>query len=184
MKKVFFLIITILSIVQCTKDSPSNSEASSQVQEDQITQPTQQDQSNTFSLYVNDQDVKSGEQVCLDVQTTHFNSIISMQYTLNWDPNLLQFTKLDNLNLADFNEGNFNLQRASKGQIISAWFDPNIQGITKADESTIYSLCFDVIGSSGSSSYIYFGSDPTVIEISDPSGQIEFYSPRTTVSIQ
>ena len=50
MKKVFFLIITILSIVQCTKDSPSTAEESSQVQGEQSTQPTQQDQSNTFSL--------------------------------------------------------------------------------------------------------------------------------------
>ena len=138
-----------------------------------------------FSLYVKDQTVSAGSEVCLDIETQEFKKILRIQYNMNWNPNVLKFKDFGELNLKDLNASNFNTQIASKGSMPLSWFDQDIKGLSKKDGSSIYQMCFEVIGSAGSSSRFIFTNDPVTIEISNAGGQIlPLAKDRATITVE
>ena len=186
MKNIFYSLITIFLLVSCTKEQTQ--ETNQDQQNNKQSQAESPVSTNTndgiFSLAIEKAEVNAGEEICVDITGKNFKSIVSMQYTLRWDPNLLAFKDLRNFNLKALSKQNFNTTRAEKGLVIKSWFDPAIQGINVKDGNQIYSICFDAIGTSGSESYIYFSGDPTIIEMSDPSGEINFKSEKSSIAIK
>jgi len=69
------------------------------------------------------------------------------------------------------------------GQIAVAWFDQAAQGITLADGTIIFELCFNVIGADGASSSITFTDTPTARELATANGTIEFESSDGTITV-
>lgn len=186
MKKIFYSLIGIAILVACAKEQDQAQNNSNEQQEPQTATSKATDNQNdgTFSLYIDKTEVKNGEEICIDINGKNFKKIVSMQYTLRWDPNLLTFKRIEEFKIKALSAQNFNTTRASKGLLIKSWFDPAIQGITLDDDMPIYSLCFEAIGESGTESYIYFSGDPTIIEMSDPSGEINFKSDQSSIAIK
>lgn len=112
----------------------------------------------------------SGKQVCLDVSVRDFRDILSMQYTMKWSPDKLKFSRIDGLNLPGLGSANFGAHGSDKGLLTFAWYDSNVRGITVPDGTTIYQVCFDVLGNSGEKAWFQFTGYPTIIEISDKEG--------------
>jgi len=183
-RQSLFVVFSLLFLVACQSDpdssqqappssTPSQAESTSEettkANEPTVTAKTKK---NGFSLFVADQSVTTGSEICLDVKTQDFQKILSMQYTMNWNPNVLKFKEFGELNLKDLNASNFNTQIAAKGSMPLSWFDQDIKGLTMKDGSSIYQLCYEVIGAAGSSSRFIFTNDPVTIEISNAGGQI------------
>jgi len=57
---------------------------------------------------------------------------------------------------------------------VVAWSDPNAVGVTLADGTTIFELCFIVRGAVGASSSITFTDDPTPQLFSDGVSETPF----------
>ena len=107
-----------------------------------------------------------GETVCLDIRVRDFTEIISIQFSMNWDPDYFSFESVGNFNLPGLAQTNFGFtdELAGQGFLTVAWIDNLLQGVTVADSTVIFSLCLNAIGNSGNSSPVEFSAHPTVTE--------------------
>ena len=133
----------------------------------------------TVSFIASTETVDEGTQVCVDFSVNNFDSIIGVTYTMAWDPTILEFdTVLMGANpLSLFYNpqagGNFGPQGDPGNGIPDSaltffYIAPNpLTGETLANNTTIYSVCFNVIGSAGQVSPISFTNTPTNISVND-----------------
>lgn len=108
----------------------------------------------------------SGDQICLPMRVTDFADVKGLEYDITWDPTLLQFVEIRNLNLTELDPSDFNTTDASAGQIRKAWITSVPDGVSLPNNTAIYELCYNVIGSSGNTANISISnvvSDPTII---------------------
>ena len=115
--------------------------------------------------------------VCIPLKVTNFVDVITFQGGIMWDSTALQFTGTQNYALAGMTAiGSFNID--TLGGIGSfVWFD-NTGGAgatTLADSSTVFEICFDVIGEDGDKSLIkVVDTDDTIIQVSNEASVYEF----------
>ncbi|MBK7407742.1 MAG: hypothetical protein IPJ40_06460 [Saprospirales bacterium] len=108
-----------------------------------------------------------------------------MQYSMNWNPQVLKFLKLEKLNLKDLTSNNFGLNRTDQGKMGTSWFDYAVKGISLPDGTPIYQVCFVAVGKPGSKDQVFFSSEPVVIEISNSAEQLLGLAfKRATITIQ
>lgn len=126
-----------------------------------------------FGLKFADISGTQGTEICMDVTVQDFTDILGMQYTLNYDPAVLQFEAITNTNLAGLTAGG-NFGNPSPGDVTVFWFDQSVAGITLPDETRIFSICFTVLQETPTS--IALGDNPTAIEFSslNSSGAIDY----------
>ena len=133
--------------------------------------------------------VMSGQQVCLNVTTANFTNIIGMQFSISYNPSMLQLTSVTNIGLAGMTLGaNFGLPipggagMTSPGTITLSWTDGDLSGETLANGSTLFTLCFNALASTGSTT-VMFSNTPTAIEITNVNLQtVPFNSVPGTVN--
>lgn len=121
----------------------------------------------SIELFTEGKEVSKGEEVCVPIKARGFNEIVSMQYTLQWDPGVLKFKGVRNFGLPGLSDQNFGMHITDKGKLTHAWFDLNVKGITLPAEKPLYEVCFEAVGDSGSKTTLQFVEDPTVIEIAN-----------------
>ncbi len=121
-------------------------------------------------LTVLDMTVDPGQTFSVDIKASDFDDIASMQYALHWNPSVIQFQSVGNLNPAmpDFtttNTNNFYTAYSDAGRLRVSWywFDPTTNsGVTLDDNSTLFSINFKAIGSQGANSMVEIAADTTV----------------------
>ncbi len=97
--------------------------------------------------------------VCIQFTVENFVTVGAMEFSLTYDPTVLQFDKFQNFApLLSFGTGNTNL--LMPGLLRVLWFNSNVVNDTLADGTVLFEICFDVIGTGGQSSDITFGNDP------------------------
>ena len=128
-------------------------------------QPPQSGQ--VLTLQAQDMTAKSGSKACMDVKVMDFDNLLSMQYTMAWDAKLLTFTDIRNFGLPGLNGQNFGTNRTAQGLLTTVWIDGSLRGVTLPDNSTIFSVCFDVKGPAGQSAFFRFTDKPTAFESVD-----------------
>jgi hypothetical protein len=109
-------------------------------------------------------------EACVSVTARDFKDILSMQYTMQWDPKVLEFKEVRNYGLPGMKENNFSTHLAMEGKLTFSWYDPRLVGLTKADGVKFYDVCFQTVGKPGTVSKFEFSSSPTVVEIADAKG--------------
>lgn len=117
-------------------------------------------------LGVYNKKVNPSETVCVGVYGRSFDQILSMQYTVAWNPHVLQFKEIKGFSLPGLNINNFGLNKTKEGFFTFSWYDPQLRGVTKADGEQLYEVCFQVNASSGTKAQLQFTSNPTTIEVS------------------
>ncbi len=121
-----------------------------------------------LTFTASDETEATGSELCVDVSVDLFDCIVSTQYSMHFDPTVLEYTTINNFGLPDMTlGGNFGVTNANTGVITFSWIDPSTAGVTVPNGTVIYSVCFDVIGSSGQTSPFSFDSNPTLIEVTD-----------------
>ena len=114
----------------------------------------------------------AGKDICVAVTAKDFDRILSMQYSMKWNRNVLRFKGVEQFGLPGMTAANFGLQNTAKGTISFSWYDQNVRGINAPDGTTLYELCFEVIGEAGNKGYIQFTDYPTPTEIADSNTNI------------
>jgi gliding motility-associated-like protein len=126
--------------------------------------------SNTtdFTLSLVDQTVNPGEEICIPVTVQNFNDIIGMQFSINYDPSILEFSSVGSLNLSGLTEGAFGtpVNGTAPGIITLAWVEPALSPVTLDDGSVIFEVCFMPRVSSGTTNVVFSGN-PTSIEVTN-----------------
>lgn len=106
--------------------------------------------------------IQQGESTCIEVVAGNFNDIISMQFTVNWDPSLLHFEEVTNFNLPGLSATNFGMPQ--NDQLTFSWLDPPLEGVTLANNTPVFSLCFTALNANGTAT-IEITDTPTDIEV-------------------
>jgi gliding motility-associated-like protein len=114
--------------------------------------------------------VDPGDNFCIEVTADNFTDIVGMAFTMEYDPNQLQFVEVTNLNpgIPGFSvPANFGTPPPlADGFITVNYFNNSLAGINLPNGSVLFELCFEAIGN-GSQSDIEFTSGITQIEFSD-----------------
>ncbi len=121
----------------------------------------------TIMLQVQGGEVEKGQEVCLPLTARQFHQVVSMQYTLEWDPSVLAFKGIRNMRLPGLSKDNFGTHLTSQGKLTHAWYDLNVQGIDLPDGATLFELCFEAVGEPGAQTTFRFSDNPTLIEVSN-----------------
>jgi len=139
----------------------------------------------TLELQFADRSVEQGAEVCVPVQAKGFKRLLSNQYTIKWDPEVLKFKSIKDFGLPRLSQQNFGLPRAAEGLLPFVWIDQSLQGVSLEDGSTVYAICFEAIGSSGQQSQITLVEEPTPFEVVTIKEEIQELKPRAgTVRVQ
>lgn len=118
-----------------------------------------------FLLEISSDSVLVGEEVCLQFTTKNFTDIIGLQFTVNYDTNILHFDSLINFNLAGL-AGSIGLPGEGNnpsGQLKVAWIDANIEGLSLPDSSVLFEICFSATAV-GTTSLAFSGVEITDLE--------------------
>ncbi|MBK7871246.1 MAG: hypothetical protein IPJ74_11505 [Saprospiraceae bacterium] len=111
-----------------------------------------------------------GDNVCVNVSVENFNGIGTAQFTVQWDPTVLEYASVGGFNpeLTGLESGSFNPNQTN-GVLTFAWFDTDLNGATVPDSSSLFEICFNVIGALGEESPLTFTNMPTEILVGDTS---------------
>lgn len=115
--------------------------------------------------------VVQGQQVCLNITTQNFNNIIGMQFSMQYNPAMLQLTSVSNFGLPGLSAGgSFGLPLAggagitAPGTITLTWTDTDWSGETLPNGTTLFTLCFNALANTSAAS-VAFTLTPTTIEV-------------------
>ncbi len=98
--------------------------------------------------------VAENEQVCVEVTTNNFENVLGLEFVMEYDPALLEFDTVQNLNLNQLTISSFGLPGVGvnvPGEIKLSWFDQQVAGVDLPDGTVLFELCFTAVASSGSS---------------------------------
>jgi hypothetical protein len=100
--------------------------------------------------------------VIVPIAVNDFTDVLLFQFTIQWDPGVVQFSSIANLaNLPGFAVGNFGTGNAGMGQLTVSWDDGDLSGEDLANGSKLFDINFTTIGLVGSSTLVQFTDDPT-----------------------
>ena len=134
-----------------------------------------------LNITASDVSGNEGDQVCVDFVVDGFDALNGVQFTVNYDPAFLSFANLfPNTEIPNNTLGAYGLPGdidVGPGNITVVWSytitDP--PNVSVADGTTMFTACFDIIGSCETSTPITFSGDPTPIEANndDPDNPTE-----------
>jgi hypothetical protein len=81
----------------------------------------------------------------VQVVVSNFTNVTTLQFSLMWNPDQLNFKGLNNFNLNYLTNSNFNLNITEEGRIAVSWDDESSQGISLPNGTSIFELDFDLL---------------------------------------
>ncbi len=129
------------------------------------TSQAQQKLNATLTLAASSPALPKGQVGCVSVTCVGFVDLVSMQFTMKWDKNVLQFQEVRGFNLPYLGAANYGAHRSAEGELTFVWIDNSLKGVTKDDGTAIYEVCFTGKGDSGQASPFRFTDAPTLIEV-------------------
>lgn len=106
----------------------------------------------------------SGQIVTVPIIASGFEEVTSVQFTLGWDPTVLQFVSVTNFGLPGLGAGNFN--STGEGRLAFAWANPTGLGCALEEGAAVFAVQFRVVGNNGTASTLAFTDYPTAREVS------------------
>ena len=102
----------------------------------------------------------NGNLVTYDVSVDQFTDMISMQYTIQYDPAVLSFVAIENINVPELDIYDFNTNIT--GVILNSWFHPQVLPTSLKNGTIIYRIVFEM--QNGTHGTVCFSEDPLVSE--------------------
>ncbi len=116
----------------------------------------------TLRFSLPDTTIAPGTTVTLPIQVTNFDSIVSIQFSLTWDTDVLSYVNKEIADLENVAIGDF---QANMGQLRFSWFNDTGTSKSLPDGSSIINLLFSAVGEIGDSTFLPIGNDPLPIQI-------------------
>ncbi|GAB3202366.1 hypothetical protein GCM10027293_27990 [Pontibacter aydingkolensis] len=110
-----------------------------------------------LQVQLNDQQVIPGSEVLVPVKVYDFKNVSSYQFTLNWDPKVLEYQSIEN----GATQAAFGSHRVSEGKLTTAWDDPAGKSQTLTEGSAIFYMKFKAIGEVNTQTDVAITSDLT-----------------------
>lgn len=120
--------------------------------------------SGDLELFATREFAGPGDMVCVGVGVRGFNDVASVQFSQNWNPDLLSYVELRNFNLPGMNASNFETGQTANG-VLRFSYNPAGDPISVPDNTIIYEICYEVTGSIGQVANVNFSSTPVIIDV-------------------
>ena len=133
--------------------------------------------SASVSLILPHRSGNNGTQITIPVKVKDFINIISVQGTIEFDPAVITYASVQDFGLPGMNSSYFGTTQVGTGKFTFSWYDGSLNPNTLADSSTLFSITFNILGTSGQSSTLVFSNTPTLIEIVNSSFNTETVIP-------
>jgi hypothetical protein len=104
--------------------------------------------------------------VTLKLTTKDFANVMAFQFSVNFDPSVLEYQTLSSSNPTPLGF-EFGTNNTTSGQIGALWIDPALVGSSLPDNTEILQLNFKVIGGSGTTTSLTVGETPTPVAALD-----------------
>jgi hypothetical protein len=101
-----------------------------------------------------------GQIISIPVTVKDFNGISGFQYSISWDPSVLEYVSATDAAL----DMDFGTSQTEQGKLGMLWSTENLSGRTLADGSTVFEIQFRILASAGASSSLQFNGQMTVME--------------------
>ncbi len=116
-------------------------------------------------------DANPGDVIDINFQVDNFSQIISVQYSVNWNPGVLKFRTIKNFNPAvpGLSPSVFGTPQVliDAGKFTLSWIESSITPITIPDGSLFFTVEFEVVGDPCQSSPVAITNDPLEIEVAE-----------------
>ncbi len=122
------------------------------------------------SLILDESDI--GSTVEIDVTVKDFTQIVSSQFSVNWNEEVLQFVEVTNFNTLGLSlDLNFSVEPSDVniGQMRFLWYSGSGYGVTLPDDTKLFTIRYTIIGEFGEGSNISITGTPLAIEFADTS---------------
>ena len=154
--------------------------------------PTEDRSGGLLTLKAVDGELVQGGEYQLDITSENFNHIIGYQFTLNFDPSLLEYIRVEKGDLPSLTEANFGLALLHEGAITTSWNSSEPASLAK--DAVLFSFVFRAktntvwaqalsLGSTYTTAEAYFdGGDLLDMELLFEQPSIIHHLPVTTAS--
>lgn len=119
-----------------------------------------------LALSVPHQTAPQGSLIAVHVTAEGFEDLLAVQFSMSWDPAILQFSGIQGINLPNLAAGNIYAPPGGSG-LSFGWLDAGLTGISVMNGTVIFQLVFQVIGAPGSVSPVSFVQTPIPFEVTD-----------------
>jgi gliding motility-associated-like protein len=121
-----------------------------------------------------DDNVAPGATICVPVTVKKFTDIIASTFSVQWDPNVLQYTGFQKVNpkAQPFSASNLNELQTGQGLLGIAFLPDPLSPITLPDSAVLIELCFRAVGQLGDCSQIDLINDPSAINLDNNKGTV------------
>ncbi len=112
---------------------------------------------------------EESQTVRIDIQVQNWTSVAGAQWSMHWNPGIIDFKEVTNFSLPGGAESSFGTPPVTDANTLTfAWDDPTLQGVTLNDNSVLFTVVFDVVGNEGDITSFEFDGIPTAIELVNP----------------
>ncbi len=118
--------------------------------------------------------VQQEEVIQVSLTTSGFEEVVSMQFSINWNPAVLIYISHEIVDLPNVAIGD---SEAAEGKLRLSWFDVEGNGLTLFDNSSIVTLNFLVTGNIGDFTPLTITDDPLAIQIFQATDTPGIFSP-------
>lgn len=121
--------------------------------------------SDVLTLIAQSGSAACGQTFSINITALNFDSLGSLQFSLGWNPAILQYGSVSNLNPALQLAGtNFGTTSVNGGFLAFSWTTNSLTGTTIPNGAVMFSINFNVIGGNNANSPIVFGDFPSIRE--------------------
>ena len=174
-KCIFILSVSfILLMSSCDEQAGQASVASKPVpvkqQQEQKAKPVLSNQTS-IQMSISSAEAQKGEEACVSFMASDFDNIMAYQHSINFDPKKLEFVSSKNYGLPHLSDANFGATKAQAGSINFLWYDMNVKGISVADKTKVFDICFKALAGKGSACKVEISDNPIKMEVVGPQKQ-------------
>ncbi|NND31579.1 MAG: hypothetical protein HKN76_03240, partial [Saprospiraceae bacterium] len=119
------------------------------------------------SLCISDTAVMPETNFCIPITVGDFNNILSVAFTIGWDPSVIEFLSVSNVHPTLGGNAGHDDTRGAEGLLTFLFFELSLNTISLPDSAVLFDVCFTAVGPPGSRSEIRFINDPTNINVTD-----------------
>ena len=92
------------------------------------------------------------------VTVNDFTDVVGFQFTIEWDPSVVQYSSVGNFGLDFLTAGSFGTTEVGSGFLTVAWFDNDLINQTLVNASTLFDINFTSANAPGSTDISFTGS--------------------------
>jgi hypothetical protein len=114
-------------------------------------------QNQKFGVALDQKEAAPNQVVCVPIFAQGFDNILSYQYSLTWNANVLKFDHTQNFQLPGLGPTSFNL--VAPNRLLVGWADPSGKAQSKPNGAVLADICFKAISIVGTGTDITAGSE-------------------------